>query len=75
VAVVGLNEGSFPDFRNTDHEGIESEQRLMYVAVTRASRALWLSRARVRRTAYGARWSEPSRFLALMGVAENSGNA
>jgi DNA helicase II / ATP-dependent DNA helicase PcrA len=69
VAVVGLNEGSFPDFRNTDNEGIESEQRLMYVAVTRASRALWLSRARVRRTAYGSRWSEPSRFIALMGVA------
>jgi DNA helicase II / ATP-dependent DNA helicase PcrA len=70
VAVVGLNEGSFPDFRNTDDDGIEAEQRLMYVAVTRASRALWLSRARTRHTAYGARLSEPSRFLALMGVAE-----
>jgi DNA helicase-2/ATP-dependent DNA helicase PcrA len=68
VAVVGLNEGSFPDFRNSDDEGLESEQRLMYVAVTRASRALWLSRSKVRQTGYGARASESSRFLRLMGV-------
>ena len=44
VAVVGLNEGSFPDFRNTSsQEDLASERRLAYVAATRASRALLLT--------------------------------
>lgn len=67
VGIIGLNEGSFPDFRNTGNESIESERRLMYVAVTRASRALWLSRPCARKTRYGARAQEPSRFILEMG--------
>lgn len=67
VAIVGLNDGSFPDFRNLDGKDIEGERRLMYVGVTRASRALWLSRPRVRQTRFGSRSQEPSRFLLEMG--------
>ena len=67
VAIVGLNDGSFPDFRNLDGKDIEGERRLMYVGVTRASRALWLSRPRVRQTRFGSRSQEPSRFLSEMG--------
>lgn len=70
VAIVGLNDGSFPDFRNLDGKDIEGERRLMYVGVTRASRALWLSRPRVRQTRFGSRSQEPSRFLSEMGFRE-----
>lgn len=70
VAIVGLNDGSFPDFRSLDGKDLEGERRLMYVAVTRASRALWLSRARVRQTRFGNRVQEPSRFLLEMGFQE-----
>ncbi len=70
VAIVGLNDGSFPDFRNLNGKDIESERRLMYVGVTRASRALWLSRPRVRQTRFGSRGQEPSRFLSEMGFRD-----
>jgi ATP-dependent DNA helicase UvrD/PcrA len=70
VAIVGLNDGSFPDFRNLGGKDIDGERRLMYVGVTRASRALWLSRPRVRQTKFGSRAQEPSRFLLEMGLQD-----
>ncbi|MFP4511959.1 MAG: 3'-5' exonuclease, partial [Acidimicrobiales bacterium] len=70
VAVVGLNDGQLPDFRNVDNpEGLESELRAFYVAASRPTRMLLLSRAQHRRTRYGSRQTEPSRFLALVGAA------
>lgn len=69
VAIVGLNDGSFPDFRNTDDpDELASERRLAYVAATRASRALLLTRPRARATRYGARAQTSSRFLEEMGL-------
>lgn len=69
VAVVGLNDGSFPDFRNTDSaDDLASERRLAYVAATRASRGLLLTRPLARATRFGARAQDPSRFLKEMGV-------
>ena len=59
-------DASFPDFRNLGGKDIDGERRLMYVGVTRASRALWLSRPRVRQTKFGSRAQEPSRFLLEM---------
>lgn len=46
VFVVGLNEGIFPNartIRERKKEGEEEERRLMYVAVTRAEKALFLT--------------------------------
>ncbi len=63
VALVGLNEGQLPDFRAQSPEEIQSELRAFYVAVTRASRVLLLSRAQSRKTRYGPRVAEPSQFL------------
>lgn len=69
VAIVGMNDGSFPDFRSTDDpDELASERRLAYVAATRASRALLLTRPRARATRYGARGQTPSRFLEELGV-------
>ena len=69
VAVVGLNDGSFPDFRNVGSaEDLAAERRLAYVAATRASRALLLTRPRVRATRFGGRAQEPSRFFTDFGI-------
>lgn len=46
VFVVGLNEGIFPNaraLRDRKKEGEEEERRLMYVAVTRAEKSLFLT--------------------------------
>jgi DNA helicase-2/ATP-dependent DNA helicase PcrA len=64
VFVVGLTEGYLPiTYANTDAE-IREEQRLLYVALTRARAELTLSWAR--RDANSTRDREASRFLALL---------
>ena len=64
VFVVGLEEGLLPHSRSLlEKESLEEERRLLYVAITRARRKLFLSSARAR-FLYGARTSQsPSRFL------------
>ena len=69
VAVVGLTQGAFPDYRAlNDEQAIEDERRTFYVSVTRASRALLLSWPRMRQTRYGQRPAEPSQFLMEAGL-------
>ena len=69
VAVVGLTQGAFPDYRAlSDEQEIEVERRTLYVSVTRASRALLLTWPRVRRTRYGQRQDDPSQFLREAGI-------
>jgi len=53
VFIVGLEEGLFPYAREEDtKESIEEERRLMYVALTRAKKKLYLSFAMMR-TVFG----------------------
>ena len=61
-----MNEGQFPDFRATSPEDAKAELQTFYVAVTRASRVLMLTRAGSRPTRYGDRPTEPSQFLRLL---------
>ena len=68
VAVVGLTQGAFPDYRASDEQEIDAERRTFYVSVTRASRALLLTWPRVRRTRYGQRQADPSQFLREAGI-------
>ena len=69
VAVVGLTQGAFPDYRSLrDKEAIEAERRAFYVSITRASRALLLTWPQKRRTRYGERTAEPSQFLHEAGL-------
>lgn len=67
IAVVGCNEGQFPDFRATDSEAQAAELRTFYVAITRPSRLLLLTRALQRDTRFGPRATEQSTFLSLLG--------
>ena len=64
VFVIGLEEGIFPHINSLmDNSEIEEERRLMYVAITRAKKKLYLINARMR-TLYGREQANPaSRFL------------
>ncbi len=64
VFVAGLEEGTFPSQRVLDDaEGLEEERRLMYVALTRARKTLFLSSARDRMVNGEMMSLKPSRFL------------
>ncbi len=68
VFVIGLEEGKFPLGRAMDSEDeLEEERRLMYVAITRARKKLYVTKAKSR-FLYGKRETQvPSRFLKEMG--------
>jgi DNA helicase II / ATP-dependent DNA helicase PcrA len=64
VFITGLEEGLFPhDNSLSDREGLEEERRLMYVAITRARRRLYLSHAQSRMLHGQTRYHLRSRFL------------
>ncbi|MHB1187052.1 3'-5' exonuclease, partial [Thiobacillus sp.] len=64
VFITGLEEGLFPHEQSAHEEsGLEEERRLMYVAITRARRRLYLSHAQSRMLHGQIRYSLPSRFL------------
>src|SRR5574344_599278 len=63
VFIVGMEEGVFPHNNSIMENNVEEERRLCYVAVTRASKKLWLINTR-ERMLYGERKiSEVSRFI------------
>jgi DNA helicase-2/ATP-dependent DNA helicase PcrA len=64
VFVGGLEEGLFPHEQSLqDKSGLEEERRLMYVALTRARRRLYLSFAQARMLHGQTRYNLPSRFV------------
>jgi DNA helicase-2/ATP-dependent DNA helicase PcrA len=68
VFIVGLEEGLFPYSRDDDTaESREEERRLMYVAITRAQKKIFLSYAAYR-TMFGSKNATlPSQFLSDIG--------
>ncbi len=64
VFISGLEEGLCPHEQSmSEAHGLEEERRLMYVAVTRARRRLYLSHAQSRMLHGQVRYNVPSRFL------------
>ena len=64
VFMTGLEEGLFPHENSlSEPEGLEEERRLMYVAITRAQKLLYLSFAQSRMLHGQTRWNISSRFL------------
>ncbi len=64
VFLSGIEEGLFPHEQSlNERDGIEEERRLMYVAITRAKRRLYLSLAQSRMLHGQIRYGIPSRFL------------
>ena len=64
VFISGLEEGLFPHSNSKNEAGgIEEERRLMYVAITRARRRLYLTCAQSRMLHGQTNYNIPSRFL------------
>ncbi|MCM1128678.1 MAG: UvrD-helicase domain-containing protein [Alistipes senegalensis] len=64
VFITGLEEGLFPhDNSAREADGLEEERRLMYVAITRARKRLYLSYAQTRMLHGQSRYNPSSRFL------------
>ena len=64
VFITGLEQGLFPhDNAAQERDGLEEERRLMYVAVTRARKRLYLSHAQTRMLHGQTRYCLPSLFL------------
>ena len=67
VFISGLEEGLFPHENSSQNlEGLEEERRLMYVALTRARKHLFLSHAQTRMLHGQTRFNLPSRFFQEM---------
>lgn len=64
VFITGLEEGLFPHENSAkETDGLEEERRLMYVAITRAKRRLYLSFAQTRMLHGQTRYNVRSRFF------------
>ncbi|MDA0237282.1 MAG: UvrD-helicase domain-containing protein [Proteobacteria bacterium] len=64
VFISGLEEGLFPHENSiNEHGGLEEERRLMYVAMTRAMRRLYLSHSQMRMLHGQTRYNIESRFI------------
>ncbi|MBV7419691.1 UvrD-helicase domain-containing protein [Comamonas sp. CMM03] len=64
VFIGGLEEGLFPhENAASDKGGLEEERRLMYVAITRSRKRLYLSHSQSRMLHGQTRFNLPSRFL------------
>ena len=76
VFVVGLEDGIFPSMRMNENSSnhIEEERRLMYVAVTRARKRLFLTYSKARFLYGETQYKIPSRFLSECGLVERQYN-
>jgi DNA helicase-2/ATP-dependent DNA helicase PcrA len=64
VFITGIEEGLFPHENSlSDADGIEEERRLMYVAITRARKRLYLSFSQTRMLHGQTRYNVKSRFI------------
>jgi DNA helicase-2/ATP-dependent DNA helicase PcrA len=64
VFITGMEEGLFPHENSmSDRDGLEEERRLMYVAITRARKRLYLSHSQTRMLHGQTRYNLKSRFF------------
>jgi DNA helicase-2/ATP-dependent DNA helicase PcrA len=64
VFITGLEEGLFPhESSSKEHDGVDEERRLMYVAITRAKKRLYLSFTQTRMLHGQTRYNMKSRFF------------
>lgn len=64
VFITGLEEGRFPsEYSLNEQDGLQEERRLMYVAITRARKRLYLTMAQQRLLHGQTQFGLPSRFI------------
>lgn len=67
VFLVGLNEGTFPDYRAKEEKEYQEELNNMFVAITRAKRVCYLTYPNFKLMPWGElKYQYPSRFIELM---------
>ncbi len=64
VFLIGVGDGTFPDYRAVRKNELTEELNNAYVAVTRAKRDLYISYPKMKKTPWGALDQERSRFFA-----------
>jgi DNA helicase-2/ATP-dependent DNA helicase PcrA len=72
VFIIGLSEGTFPDYRavRSGGEALEQEKNNMYVAVTRAKRLCYLSYPGIKMMPWGDyKQQKPSRYIKNYGIS------
>ena len=73
VFIVGLCEGTFPDYRATTPAALDEEHRNAFVAVTRSRRLLYLSYPRIRLMPWGdTKRQQPSRYYQTISAIPDS---
>lgn len=71
VVVMGMAEGTFPDYRARNASALEEEKRNAYVAVTRSKRLLAFSYPKTKVMPWGSeRKQNPSIYLSTVGLVE-----
>lgn len=69
VFVMGMAEGTLPDYRAKDSHALEEEKRNVFVAISRSRRLLFFSYPKTRIMPWGAiRQQTPSRYLKTIGL-------
>jgi DNA helicase II / ATP-dependent DNA helicase PcrA len=72
VVVVGMTEGTFPDYRAKGY-ALQEEKRNMFVAITRSKRLLAFSYPKTKIMPWGSiRKQKPSRYLTDIGLVKNN---
>lgn len=77
VFIIGLSEGTFPDYRavRSGGESLTQEKNNMYVAVTRAKRLCYLSYPQIKKMPWGDnKQQSPSRFISQALTSESNPN-
>ncbi|WP_010170121.1 3'-5' exonuclease [Bacillus coahuilensis] len=69
VFLIGLNEGTFPDYRARSTKEYNEELNNMFVALTRAKRICYLSYPQYKLMPWGdMKYQNPSRFIKMIGL-------
>ncbi|MFC4321329.1 ATP-dependent helicase [Litchfieldia salsa] len=68
VFLIGLNEGTFPDYRAKSHKELKEELNNMFVALTRARRVCYITYPQTKIMPWGdSRYQSPSNFISKIG--------
>ena len=63
VFVIGMADGTFPDYRAKSEDALREERNNLYVAITRARRVVFLTYPELKKTKWGDKSQRPSQFL------------
>ncbi len=67
VFVIGLNDGTFPDYRSRTPTQLDEERHSMFVAITRSKRLCYVTRPKLRAMPWGGmRPQTPSPFFVVL---------